>query len=332
MNNAGQFPLDFATPWALWLLLLLPIWWVLRARRRPPAITFSRLDVIAQGPQSGNWYPKVIFALRNLLLFFLILALARPRLAVPSQEERDEGINIALLIDVSGSMLSQDFEPRDRLEVAKATMRDFIMGRHNDRIGLMAFANEAYTVTPLTTAYPILVQDVNNLQVGQLDDGTAIGDAIIAGTQRLVQAPGKSKVMILLTDGVNNRGRFDPLTGAKVANTYGVKIYTIGVGKQGTAPVPVVGRDGTRQLEMRPVEIDERLLTQVAQMTGGQFFRAVDAAALGRVYRQINSLEGSTIESTVPAHHADVFRWPLGAMIVLLLLELGISAVRAPLP
>lgn len=332
MNTAGQFPLEFATPWALLLLLILPVWWVVRRMRRPPAITFSRIDVIERGPRSGNWYPKVIFALRNLLLICLIVALARPRFAVPTKEDKDKGINIALVVDVSGSMLSQDFQPRDRLEVAKTTMQDFIMGRRNDRIGLVAFANEAYTVTPLTTAYPVLVQDVSNLQIGQLDDGTAIGDAIIAGTQRLVQAPGKSRVMILLTDGVNNRGRFDPITGAKLANTYGVKVYTIGVGKQGTAPVPVVGPDGKQRLETRPVEIDERLLTQVAQITGGQFFRAVDAAALGQVYHKINALEGTTIASTVPAHYAEIFRWPLGAMIVLLLLELGISAVRAPLP
>jgi Ca-activated chloride channel family protein len=274
----------------------------------------------------------VIFILRNLLLVLLIVALARPRLAVPLKNVTGEGINIELLLDVSGSMLSQDFQPKNRLEVAKTSLRDFILGRSDDRIGLMAFANEAYTVTPLTTTYPILLQDIDNLQIGQLDDGTAIGDAIIAGTYRLLQAPGKSKVMILLTDGVNNRGRFDPITGAKVANTYGVKIYTIGVGKQGTAPVPMIGDDGKEHMEMQPVKIDESLLTQVAKMTGGQYFRAVDGAALGHIYHQINSLERNTIKSTVQAHYADVFRWPLGAMMVLLLLEVWIAAVRAPIP
>ena len=332
MNHATHLPFDFATPLALWLLLLLPVWWVLRTLRRPPAITFSRAGVIARGPHSSSWYPKVLFALRNLLLLLLILALARPRITKPLAHVRGEGINIELLIDLSGSMLSQDFQPHNRLEVAKESLRQFILGRDNDRIGLMAFANEAYTVTPLTTDYSILVQDVDNLRIGQLDDGTAIGDAILAGTYRLLQAPGTSKVMILLTDGVNNRGRFDPLTGAKVANTYGVKIYTIGVGKQGTAPVPVTGLDGTTHMEMQPVQVDEQLLTQVAQMTKGQYFRAVDATALDQVYHQINSLERSTIQATVPAHHAELFRWPLGVMIVLLLLELWISAVRAPIP
>lgn len=332
MHHTAHASLEFATPWMLWLLLILPVWWVLRHLRRPPAITFSRLDVVAHGPRSGNWYPKVLFALRNLLLVLLILALARPRIAVPLKNVKEEGINIELLVDLSGSMLSQDFQPRDRLEVAKASLRNFILGRDNDRIGLMAFANEAYTVTPLTTEYPILLQDVDNLQIGQLDDGTAIGDAIIAGTYRLLQAPGKSKIMILLTDGVNNRGRFDPITGAKVANTYGVKIYTIGVGKQGTAPVPVIGRDGTQHLEMQPVQVDEQLMTQVAEMTKGQYFRAVDGAALNRIYRQINTLERTTIQSTVQAHYEEIFRWPLGVMIVLLMLELWIAAMRAPIP
>ena len=332
MNHAARASLEFATPWVLWLLLILPVWWVLRILRRPPAITFSRIDVIAHGPRPGNWYPKVLFALRNLLLLLLIVALARPRMAVPLKNVKGEGINIELLLDVSGSMLSQDFQPRNRLEVAKASIRDFILGRGDDRIGLMAFANEAYTVTPLTTEYPILLQDVDKLQIGQLDDGTAIGDALIAGTARLLQAPGKSKVMILMTDGVNNRGRFDPVTGAKVANTYGVKIYTIGVGKQGMAPVPVMGRDSTPHMEMRPVQIDEQLLTQVAEMTGGQYFRAVDRNALDRIYRQINSFERSTIHSTVQAHYEEVFRWPLGMMIVLFVLELGIAAVRGPIP
>ena len=332
MTHPAHATFEFANLWALWLLLFLPLWWVLRVLRRPPAITFSRAHIVAQGPRTGSWYPKAIFAMRNLLLLLLILALARPRMAKPLEHVQTEGVNIELLTDLSGSMLSEDFQPRNRLEVAKASMRQFILGRDNDRIGLMGFANEAYTVTPLTTDYSVLVQDVDNLQIGQLDDGTAIGDAIIAGTYRLLQAPGKSKVMILLTDGVNNRGRFDPITGAKVANTYGVKIYTIGVGKEGTAPVPVVGPDGAPRTEMQPVQVDEQLLTRVAQMTGGQYFRAEDGAALGHIYNQINSLERNTVQSTVPAHYAELFRWPLGAMIGLLMLELWISAMWAPIP
>lgn len=332
MSHASHLSFGFATPWALSLLLLLPVWWVLRVLRRPPAITFSRTHVIAHGPRSGSWYLKALFVLRNLALLLLILALARPRIAKPLAHVRGEGINIELLVDLSGSMLSQDFQPRNRLEVAKESLKQFILGRDDDRIGLMAFANETYTVTPLTTDYSILVRDVDNLQVGQLDDGTALGDAIIAGTYRLLQAPGKSKVMILLTDGVNNRGRFDPLIGAKVANTYGVKIYTIGVGRQGTAPVPVVGADGKQHMEMQTVQVDEPLLTHVAQITGGQYFRAVDGATLGHVYHQIDTLERTPIRSAVPAHYAELFRWPLGAMILLLVLELWLSAVQAPIP
>jgi Ca-activated chloride channel family protein len=238
-----------------------------------------------------------------------------------------------LAVDLSSSMLSQDFQTRNRIEVAKSSVRQFILARPSDRIGLVAFASEAVTQVPLTTDYPVLLEAVDNLQIGQLNDGTAIGDGIATAANRLRNAPGKSRVMILLTDGVNNRGTIDPLTAARAAGTYGIKVYTIGVGTKGMAQVPVgMDPEGTLRFAWQPVQIDEALLTQVSQITRGRYFRATDAAALDRVYQQINMLERSTIHATTYVRYTELFRWPLGAALLLLLLELTLSAVRAPLP
>ena len=327
-------PIDFATPWALVLLIILPIWWVLRIIRRPPTITFSRADLIARGPKKGSWYPKLLFVLRNLLLAALIVTVARPRIAQKSHNVTKLGINIMLAIDLSSSMLSQDFQPKNRIEVAKTDVRQFILSRDNDQIGLVPFASEAVTQVPLTTQYPVLLQAVDNLQVGQLDDGTAIGDAIIAGVRGLYKAQGKSKVLILLTDGVNNRGTVDPLTASQAAITYGVKIYTIGVGTRGMALVPVSidSVTGKPHFAMQHVDVDDSLLAEVARRTGGSYFRAENSAALKDIYDQINTLEKAPILSTSYTHYKELYRWPLGLAIVLLLLELSVAAVRAPLP
>ena len=326
--------IDFGTPWALLLLIILPVWWVLRIMRRPPTITFSRADLIARGPKTGSWYPKILFVLRNLLLIALIVTIARPRIPEKSHNVTKLGIDIVLAIDLSSSMLSQDFQPKNRIEVAKADVRQFILARDNDQIGLVPFASEAVTQVPLTTQYPVLLQAVDNLQVGQLDDGTAIGDAIIAGVRGLYKAPGKSKVLILLTDGDNNRGFVDPLTASQAAITYGVKIYTIGVGTRGMALVPISidSITGKPHFAMQHVNVNDSLLTEVARRTGGQYFRAENSAALKDIYSQINTLERAPILSTAYTHYTELFRWPLGAAIVFLLLELSIAAVRAPLP
>ncbi|HXC25638.1 MAG TPA: VWA domain-containing protein [Gemmatimonadaceae bacterium] len=327
-------PMEFGTPQALWLLLVLPVWWVLRIIRRPPTITFSRADLIAQGPKTGSWYPKILFVLRNLIIIGLVLTVARLRIPEKSQNVTKQGINIMLAVDLSSSMLAQDFQPNNRIAVAKASVRDFILARENDQIGLVAFASEAVTQVPLTTQYPVLLQAVDNLQVGQLDDGTAIGDGIITAARGLYKAPGKSRVIILLTDGVNNRGAVDPLTAAKAAITYGIKIYTIGVGTRGMALVPmsIDSVTGKPHFSMQKVDVDEALLTQVAEMSGGQYFRAVNSASLQDIYQQINTLERSPIQTTSYTHYRELFRWPLGIAIVLLLIELSIAAVRAPLP
>lgn len=324
--------IQIATPWALLLLLALPIWWLVRARQRPPAITFSRAATLAAGPQSGHGVTRTLFILRNVVLAGLVLALARPRSRGHAENVTSQGINIVLAIDLSSSMLAEDFQPQNRLEVAKETVKRFINGRSSDRIGVVAFAAEALTQVPLTTDYPVVIQAVDNLQAGQLEDGTAIGTAIATAANRLRDAPGKSKVMILLTDGVNNRGDIDPLTAAKAAAAFGIKIYTIGVGTEGMAPVPVGrGLYGLRY-EMQPVQIDEALLTSISKMTGGRYFRARDAAALERIYDQIDQLERTPVQSTTYVRYAELFRWPLGLALLALALELSVAAVRAPVP
>jgi Ca-activated chloride channel family protein len=325
-------PVQLVTPWALVLLLALPLWWILRAWRRPPAITFSRTSTLARGPHVGSVVERALFLLRNLVLIGLITALARPRSVGHEENVTSEGINIVLVIDLSSSMLAEDFQPSNRIAVAKATVKRFIAGRRSDRIGLVAFAAEALTQVPLTTDYPVLMQAVDNLQAGQLEDGTAIGTAIATAANRLRNAPGKSRVMILLTDGVNNRGDIDPMTAARAATAFGIKIYSIGVGTQGMAPVPVGrGLYGLRY-ENQPVEIDEALLTNISRMSGGRYFRAVDATALQNIYAQINSLERTPVQSTTYVRYTELFRWPLGFALLALLIELSVAAVKAPLP
>ena len=227
----------FGSPWALVFLALLPAWWIARRSRRPAAIVYSRADALARLPSAGRLITRLLFLLRNILLAGLIVALARPRTGSSAEPITTEGINIVLVIDLSSSMLSEDFQPQNRLEVAKDKVKQFILGRRSDRIGLVAFASEALTQVPLTVDYPVLLTAVDNLQTGQLEDGTAIGTAIATATNRLRDAPGRSKVMILLTDGENNRGAIDPRTAAQAAAATGVKIYTIGAGTQGMAPI-----------------------------------------------------------------------------------------------
>lgn len=324
--------LQFVRPIVLLLLLVLPVWWYLRARFRPPAITFSRAELLSHGPKGGSVVPRVVFVLQNVVLLGLTLSLARPRLRGHSETSTSQGINIALVIDLSSSMLALDFQPRNRLEVAKATVKRFILGRSSDRIGLVAFAAEALTQVPLTTDYPVLLQAVDNLQAGQLEDGTAIGNAIATAANRLRHAPGSSRVMILLTDGVNNRGDIAPLTAARAAAEFGIRIYAIGVGTKGVASVPV-GRGMYGLIyQDQPVEIDEVLLNTIAHMTGGQYFRAYDAAALQRIYQRIDALERAPVQSTTYVRYTELFRWPLGFAAAALLCSLMLTAARAPLP
>src|SRR5690349_21488726 len=324
--------LQFVSPWALLLLLGLPIWWIWRRRHRPPAIVFSRVPVLERGPRAGRAITFFLFLLRNLLLAGAIIALARPRSGARAENVTSQGINIVLAIDLSSSMLAQDFQPQNRIEVAKDVVKRFITARSSDRIGVVAFAAEALTQVPLTTDYPVVTGAVDNLAAGQLEDGTAIGTAIATAANRLRDAPGRSRVMILLTDGENNRGAIDPRTAAKAAAVFGVKIYTIGVGTEGMAPVPVGrGLFGLRY-ENRLVRIDEPLLSDIAKTTGGRYYRARDAAALQRIYEEINRLERAPVRTRSYVRYTELFRWPLYLAAIFLVTELLLAARRGPLP
>ena len=271
-------------------------------------------------------------ALRSLVIAGLVVALARPRAAGRTAQSNAEGINIVIAFDISSSMLAEDFQPQNRLEVAREKVKQFITRRSSDRIGVVAFSGEALTQVPLTTDYPVVLSAVDNLQPGQLDDGTAIGTAIVTAANRLRGAPGRSRVMVLLTDGVNNRGAIDPRTAAQAAAAIGVKIYAIGVGTEGMAPVPVGRGVFGLRYENRPVEIDDALLTEVAQRTGGRYFRARDAEALDRITAEIDRLERTPVRTRVYTRYSELYRWPLAMALLALVAELGLAAWRGPLP
>jgi len=269
---------------------------------------------------------------RNLVLAGVVIALARPRSAGRAEQATTEGINIVIAFDISSSMLAEDFQPQNRLEVARDKVKQFIAMRSSDRIGVVAFSGEALTQVPLTTDYPVVMAAVENLQPGQLEDGTAIGTAIATAANRLRDAPGSSRVMVLLTDGVNNRGSIDPRTAAQAAAAFGVKIYTIGVGTEGMAPVPVGRGVFGLRYENRPVEIDDALLTEVARRTGGRYFRARDAVALQRITEEIDRLERTPVRTRVYTRYTELYRWPLSIALLALALELSLAAWRGPLP
>ncbi|WP_396206060.1 VWA domain-containing protein [Gemmatimonas sp.] len=334
LEALSLFGLSFGQPTVLLLLGLLPLWlwWHHRRDRAQPTIAFSRLPVLADGPQPSlharRWLPR----LRALAMGGLIVAIAQPRSGARAERVNSDGIDIALTIDISSSMLAEDFQPQNRMEVAREKLKRFVMGRKTDRVGLVAFSGEALTQVPLTTDYPVVLAAIDNLQVGQLEDGTAIGTAIATAANRLRNSPGRSRVMVLLTDGENNRGAIDPRTAAQAAGAFGIRIYTIGVGSEGMAPVPVGrGLFGLRY-ENRPVKIDEPLLTEIAATTGGKYFRAKDAAALQAIYEQIDRLERSAVEAKAFIRYTEQFRWPLLFGVVALVGELWLRARRGMLP
>ncbi len=287
----------FARP--LWLLLLLPVglYIILALRGASPALVFSRTPTLGRLARPlATRIARLPAFLRVLGILALIVAVAGPRTGVSAMDVNTEGIAIVMALDISSSMLAEDFHPRNRISVAKQTMHDFVAGRTHDRIGLITFAGEALTQVPITVDYDVLYKALANVDIGDLEDGTAIGTAIATAANRLRKVPGKSKIVILMTDGVNNRGEIDPLTAAKAAAAFGLKIYTIGIGTEGVAPIPVArGLFGYEYANL-PVHIDEALLRQIARVSGGQYFRATSGQALRDIYAQIDQLEKSPVK------------------------------------
>jgi Ca-activated chloride channel family protein len=289
--------MSLARPWVLLLLLSLPIWWWLWRHRSVPAARYSDVSIPATASRR-RWWVKLPPILRGLSVAALCLAAAGPRIGGDTVEIKQEGIAIVITIDISSSMLAEDFAPSNRLEVAKRQAVGFIRGRTADRIGLVAFAGEALTQVPVTLDYPVIEQAVMDLKIGSLEDGTAIGSGLATAVNRLRRSPDKSKVILLLTDGENNKGLIDPRTAAATASAFGIKVYTIGVGTIGEAPIPTGRGLGGFRYELLPVRIDEPLLQEIAQKTGGRYFRAKDSEALSRIFRQIDALEKTPIQVT----------------------------------
>ena len=288
--------ITFSQPWFFALFVLVPVlllWYIFKNNARQGAIIIS--DAGARGLSSWKTSMRHLpFVLRLLTLSCIILALARPQTKNELQQAEGEGVDIVLCIDVSGSMTAQDFQP-NRLEAAKNVAADFVSRRTTDRIGVVIFAGESFTQCPITTDHAVLVNLLREIKMGMIEDGTAIGEGLATAVNRLKGSEAKSKVIILLTDGVNNRGLVAPVTAAEIAKTYGVRVYTIGVGTMGVAPYPVQTPYGVQYQDM-PVEIDEGILRQIAQMTDGKYFRATDNAKLQQVYTEIDKLEKSRID------------------------------------
>lgn len=315
--------MHFASPHYLWLLTLLApmiAYYVWRTMQGGAAIQISTVEGVARAPKSVRYYLRHLpFALRAAAFGLLVVALARPQQIEQNVRTSSEGIDIMLAIDVSASMLARDFEP-DRITAAKEVAGSFISDRYGDRIGLVAFAAEAFTQSPLTTDQSTLQTLLAQIRSGLIDDsGTAIGNGLATAINRLRESDAKSKVVILLTDGVNNRGEITPITAAEIAKAQNIRVYTIGVGTEGMAPYPAVDIFGNIIFVKQKVEIDEKTLTAMAEMTGGRYFRATDNAKLKAIYDEINQLEKSKVEVTEHlSYHEQFLAWVLAALGLLL--------------
>ena len=291
----------FANPYLLWLLtLIVPMvaLYIYRTLQGGAAIRISSVEGVKKAPRTLRyWLRHAPFVLRMAAFALLIVALARPQGIEEQSRTNAEGIDIMLSIDISSSMLARDFTP-DRLTAAKEVAGEFIADRYGDRIGLAVFAGESFTQSPLTTDKGSLQTLLARLRSGVIEDGTAIGNGLATAINRLRESEAKSKVIILLTDGVNNRGEIAPLMAAGIAADMGVKVYTIGVGTRGKAPYPAVDMFGNMTFQMMDVEIDEEPLQAIADQTGGRYFRATDRQKLKEIYDEINTLEKSEVEVT----------------------------------
>jgi Ca-activated chloride channel family protein len=321
----------FHNPWVLAaLLVLIPLAYLYYKRMTRAGVRFSSTAVIKTMP--GTFRMKAgrfLFMFRVLSLALFIIALARPQSPIQETEITVEGIDIVLALDVSTSMLAEDFELNgvrmNRLDVVKTVVKDFIRKRHSDRIGIVVFGSRAYTAAPLTLDYPWLLENLERVHIAMVEDGTAIGSGIMASLNRIKDTKAKSKIIILLTDGRNNAGRISPLMAAQAARALKVKIYTIGAGTKGLAPYPV--KDGFGNTVYRPVkiDIDEDTLKKIAERTGGRYFRATDSKSLKEIYDEINKLEKTEIKEKGYMEYKELFYFFLIPGLIILLLEIFLS-------
>ncbi|KXC09165.1 VWA domain-containing protein [Porphyromonas gingivalis] len=312
--------MTFAYPELLWLLILLPLiatWYILQARKTSATMTISSLKPFGSRRGLRVYLRHSLPILRALSVGFLIIALARPQNTNSWQKDSIEGIDIMLAMDVSGSMQTMDFKP-NRLEAAKDVAISFINNRPNDNIGMVTFAGESFTQCPLTTDHTVLLNMVQDLQMGVLDDGTAIGMGLATAVNRLKDSKAKSRVVILLTDGSNNMGDITPRMAADIARTFGIRVYTVGVGTRGEAPFPIQTEFGVR-IQNVPVDIDEPTLDGIAEVSGGKYFRAVDNETLNEIYKEIDKLEKTRLMTkSFKAYEEKYFVYALIAFLLLL--------------
>jgi Ca-activated chloride channel family protein len=324
----------FLYPQLLWLLALLPLLALWRGRRGPvAAVEYSNADIARQvaretRSRAGRW----LLALQLGALALLIIGLARPQLGRSNSNIQASGIDLILALDVSGSMEALDFklgnQPASRVDVVKSVASKFIEGRPNDRIGIVAFAGAPYLVSPLTLDHDWLLQNLERVQIGMVEDGTAIGSAVATSVNRLRDQPSKSKIVVLLTDGQNNAGKIAPATAAEAAKVLGVKVYTIGAGARGEAPIPVTDAFGNKRLAMAKVDVDEATLEKIAAETGAKFYRATDTASLKQIYAEIDRLEKTTHTMKKFESRHELFAWTVVPAICLLGTALGLEQTR----
>lgn len=316
--------ITFAQPLLLWLLIVVPgmiVFYILRQHKTSASLRMPGLQPFqSTGKTFRNYLRHILFGLRAAVIALLIIVLARPQKTDRFRNVTTEGIDIMLALDISGSMLARDFKP-DRLEASKNVATEFISGRPYDRIGLVVFSGESFTQCPLTTDHAVLINLLREVQSGMIEDGTAIGMGLATAVSRIKDSDAKSKVIILLTDGVNNRGEISPSTAADIAKTFGIRVYTIGVGTEGMAPYPVQTPYGIQYQNM-PVEIDEAVLKDIAAKTGGKYFRATDNEKLVQVYSEIDKMEKSKIDVKQLIRKEEKYLAPAVVLTILFLLEI----------
>ena len=315
----------FANPEFFWLLLLLPLmllWYWYWNKKSQANVTFSTTIAFKKTKSWSDALYHLLFVLRMIAIALIVVALARPQTHSENAKTKiTDGIDIVMAIDVSASMLSQDLKP-NRFEALKKVASQFVKDRSNDRIGLVIYAGESYTKTPVTTDKSIILNALSEITYGQIEDGTAIGMGLATAVNRLKESKAKSRVIILLTDGVNNTGFIDPQTAAELAAEYGIKVYTVGIGTNGMALSPyALNADGSIIYRMQQVDIDEPLMKKIAQVTKGRYFRATNNQKLQQIYDEINQMETTKIEEFKYTEVDEKFRWWVLVAGVLLLLE-----------